>query len=342
MSEPLSEFFKKVFKLQNIKQGEKVIIASSSVFNTEQIEAYTTALNTLGADILRVMVPQEAIKGRDFSKWYWDVYKTADMILVHRPCESYREWNAPSALPHYASGFVETLGKGIRILDLMLPEKVMRKQFPTEDLIKRVKAARELMEKAEEIHVTSEAGTDFTISKKGRTGNYEIGVSDTPGRWDNFGFGCVSTFPVEDSANGTLVLDPPSLMSHVGFVIEPTKLTLKNGYITKIEGGSTACALNKWLGQYNDKESYGTSHIGWGMHKKAAEMPEYGASPRELTAHYHNAYGSMLIAFGMNKGMEDGKRVAPSHIDIGVFNVDFKLDDELVVSRGKVLPPECR
>lgn len=345
----LSKLFEQAFKLNKIKEGEKVLIATTSVFNKKHVEAYTTALNRLGAEVIRVTVPMKSIKEQKASPWLLDIYKSADMILDHRPCESYLEWNTPSPIPLYCEEFDSILKSGVRMLDLMLPENLLRRLFPTSDLIRRTRAGAEKMERAEMIHVKSAAGTDLTLSKKGRPGGCEIGVADIPGRWDNFGFGCVNCAPLEDSANGTLVLDPPSLMSSIGFVNEPVKCTLEDGYITKIEGGSTATLLRKWLAQWDDPESYGTSHIGWGTHLKALPLPGFGASPRDLLAHFHNAYGSMLIAFGANNmahtakysGM-DGKRVASSHIDIGVFNIDFYLDDELICSKGKIVDPQCK
>ena len=59
-------------------------------------------------------------------------------------------------------------------------------------------------------------------------------------------------------------LDPYPILT------EPVELTWSGGYITKIDGGLAAHRFEKLLASYQDKESYGLSHLGFGTHEKAA------------------------------------------------------------------------
>jgi 2,5-dihydroxypyridine 5,6-dioxygenase len=347
-----SRLVEEMLVLSKVEEGERVILVVPHLFDQRYIEAYTIALDNLGTDFF-VMTLAPKAKGHRLiqpaSDFIYDTLKGADMVVTL----SLHHYDvvAPSVfyLVYGSQQGYQLLESGTRVLSVMEEEEVMRRMFPTEDLISRSYFGAELLEQAKEIHVVSEAGTDLVCSKEGRPGSTEVGIADVPGRWDNFGYGLVGCAPWEDSAEGTLVINSGDyvvpLYSHVN---EPITCTIRGGRIVKIEGGGSAKLLDRWLGQWNNEKSYGLSHIGWGTHKAARWF-----DPRSRLPGYHiekySYYGSMSVAFGSNLmrspakycGLH-GENDAPSHCDIFSLGHDFYLDGTLIIKRGEIVHPDCR
>ncbi len=110
----------------------------------------------------------------------------------------------------------------------------------------------------ETCHVTCSNGTNLTASIKGRPGRSIAGipVQLKPGGGGGCAFpdGEAHVCPVEGTGNGTVVFD---LTAHsVGAIKEPMRLTVVNGFVTKIEGGREAAIWRDILEKYGDANSY--------------------------------------------------------------------------------------
>lgn len=361
----LSALCRKIMELCAVKQDEKVLIVTPHVWNYEYVKALMTALSDMGADAMHVSVNAKTAGGspgtdlrRGSTPWCFDVYKTADFV-IHPD----RTLDSPSVIPEYCDEFGDLMAAGVRMLDITISPPLQRRMFPTEERTKRTWLAAELLDKAETIRIKSDSGTDLTYSKKGRPAAAQVGYTDTPGRWDHFGWADVNCAPLEDSANGTLVVEPGDVGGYgaglLGYMFKPMKLTLKDGYVTEIEGGAESILLRRWLEQWNSRESFGTSHIGFGLHERTAPTMGFGSlfgygrydATEDLFSYTHNAAGSIVLAFGMNYGFGKklvryftlfGQRKAPSHMHITVFNQDFYLDDQLIVKKGKIVHPQLK
>jgi hypothetical protein len=191
-----------VLRLSKVKDGERVAVVTTTAFDASTLDAYVTALEELGADAVRVILPRQ---GRDLrlvqplGAHAASVLKQASLVV--RPVTL-----AKPPVPDifmYEEIFSEILQAGTRWLDVVITEEAMRRLFPDEALIERTMAGAELMERAQTIRITSEAGTDLRLGKSGRKGHKQTGIVDQPGMWDNFGFGLVACAPLEDSAEGT-------------------------------------------------------------------------------------------------------------------------------------------
>lgn len=144
-----------------------------------------------------------------------------------------------------------------------------------------------------EIIVTCPNGTHLTARIDGRAGRsitaLPLEMRKGGGIGCAFPDGEAHVCPVEGTGNGTIVFD---LTAHnIGRIVEPMRLTVENGRVTRIEGGREADIWNDILqrfpdnNNYNcpaeiaiglnpkvtplgimrtDKKMYGTSHIGMG------------------------------------------------------------------------------
>lgn len=342
------EAVREYLKLCRVKEGEKVVILTVSVYDEELINAYKNAITELGADCVQMVLPNKVKNNRlttplNVSRLAVDMLKRAAMIIRVDSESPYL--TVPPPFSMYSDEMVEILKSGARWLDMMLkhPRINLLRLFPDEDLIRRTKAGREVMARAKSMRIISEAGTDLIIDKTGRKAAGQYGIVDTPGRWDNSGFGLVSSGPKEDGVNGTLVINTNDYLLPLDRdVIEPIKCTIKDGYITRIEGGFSAKLLRRWFENWKDPESYGISHVGWGTQFKAV----WRESRLFCVADAESYPGVMQIAFGSNffdAPVEDcgvgGTRHAASHIDIDCLGMDYYCDDVLVVEKGNIVHP---
>ncbi len=333
-----------ILKLCKAKPGEKVVIVTSPYYDSEYVSALLEAASNLQTDAMHIAVNSKsegASLKSPLTPWVLQTLKTANLVVQPHLGET----RSPVAMPEYCDEFCELMAGGTRMLDIMTPLPIQRLMFPTEERTKRCFAAAEILDKAKTVRITSEAGTDVTMDKSGRPGNAQVGFADVPGCWDNFGWGDVNCAPHETSANGVLVVEPGDTIPALNAWVQDTvKITMKDGYITKIEGGSEARRLQKHLDSFNDREGFGLSgHIGFGLHEKTS----WG----NMGSHTHNAYGSVLFAWGRNYGFGNkptryfsfmGTRKAKSHTHITVFKHSFYLDDQLMVKDGDIVHPACK
>jgi 2,5-dihydroxypyridine 5,6-dioxygenase len=123
----------------------------------------------------------------------------------------------------------------------------------------------------ETCHVTCANGTNLTASIKGRPGRSIAGipVQLKPGGGGGCAFpdGEAHVCPVEGTGNGTVVFD---LTAHsVGAIKEPLKLTVVDGWVTKIEGGREAKIWQDILDKHGDRNSYNCpAEISIGLNPK--------------------------------------------------------------------------
>ncbi|MNV72538.1 2,5-dihydroxypyridine 5,6-dioxygenase [compost metagenome] len=188
------------------------------------------------------------------------------------------------------------------------------------------------------MHITSEAGTDLHCVLGEFPAISEYGFVDEPGRWDHWPSGFVLTWPNEGGTSGHLVLDRGDILLPMkSYVQEPIHVTVKDGYVTHIEGGLDAELLADYMASFNDPESYAMSHIGWGLQPRA-RWSTLAMYDREATIGMDaRAYeGNFLCSFGPNNEA-GGSRTTACHIDMPLRHCTVSLDGEPVVAAGKVL-----
>jgi 2,5-dihydroxypyridine 5,6-dioxygenase len=232
----------------------------------------------------------------------------------------------------------EVLESGTRMLLAIEPPEVLARLVPTMADRVRVKAAAEKLKVAKEMHVTSAAGTDLRCA----LGDYplleEYGFVDAPGRWDHWPSGFLATWPNEGKSNGTIVIDKGDiLLPQKSYVQDRIVLTVKDGFVTRVEGGLDAELLQDYIQTFRDPEAYAISHIGWGLQDRA-RWSVLSLYDREQTIGMDaRAFaGNFLFSLGPNTEA-GGTRNTACHIDIPLRHCTVSLDGEAVVRDGVVL-----
>jgi 2,5-dihydroxypyridine 5,6-dioxygenase len=322
-------------RLCKVERRETVVLFADTRTNPNYVAAFLAAAKELAGSVFEVKIPFLPLgdgKNNDLTPVI-QVLKNADFVI---------DLSTGSTLYIYGEGLTEVLAGGTRVLQVKAVEDQLRRCFPTEEVRRRTANGAAWLERASEIRLTSTAGANLSMRKKGRKGLTQLGISDEKGRWDSWPSGFLYCAPEEESANGTLVLDVGDLLVMLGrYVSEPIRIEVTNGTIKSIDGGVDAVLLKDRLEQANDPEAYIISHIGWGTDHRArwSEIAQRGTEDgaREV----RSTYGNIQIAFGANYRL-GGKNRTLAHEDLILRRAKFELDGQVIVDDGRILPEELR
>ena len=134
-------------------------------------------------------------------------------------------------------------------------------------MIRNADRIGKLWEEATEVRVTSPQGTDVSFKHTGRKSIIGDGALSEYGEVDFFPGAQVSIAPVEETINGTIIIDASDSVQ--GVVHTPYSFTLQNGVVTQIEGGKEANTMRAWLESRNDPTIYKLCHFSIGLNTQA-------------------------------------------------------------------------
>lgn len=323
--------FEEVLSLCKVGPSESVLI-----FTDAQFPYYAYAPAALGAArclgaTAYVMIARSDQDVED--KLTRAAWINADMILGMSFLPGAYSWM-------YTDLLNAALAAGTRVLMVQEPPDVLKRMPPTEVIMGRGLAGAKLLQQAREVHVVSTVGTDLTFGKDGRKGSYQCGVADSPGRWDHWPTGMVYCAPLEDSAQGTLVVRPGDvLLGSLRHATSEVRLSFEAGRVTRIDGGADAQQTEEYLKRTGDDGSFRLAHAGWGT--------DHRADWRYVGMDSESFYGNITIALGRNIfdspaphcGLGGNNR-SKTHFDICLRDTTLYLDGRLVIDKGKFVLEE--
>lgn len=332
--------FRKELELCKVNEGQTVAVLSAGNEKAEYAQAFMLAAQELGAQAFQVNVPRAqtraaAVQGRHplaGNRPAMEAVKQADLLI-----------DLMGLL--FSKEQAEIQASGTRVLRVVEPIHILKQMFPTEDLRRRVEYAKKLLESGKEIHITSDAGTDVRYGLSQYPVISEYGYTDEPGRWDHFPSGFSFTQASDGEVEGTVVLRPGDIFAAFKrYVQTPIRLTVKEGYITDIQGdGMDAPLMRQYIESFDDPRGYAISHIGWGLNEKA-NWHQFATSQKLGDEYVMNAlsfYGNVLFSTGPNTEL-GGKNDTPCHLDLPMRGCNLWLDGVPIVEKGKVVHPEMR
>lgn len=356
----LVPLYKAILQQNLLKSGETFIVATPPLDDLTFVNAMLTAAAEIGATGAHVAVipkmsgvnPSSGVNG-----FHWRMYATADLLIT-------TSMGAVAGLPGATTGygikafdhpyrsdweFLNRPGASTRWLALSGTPATQRRWFPSESLKANTLAGTQILHAGTTVRIRDAGGTDVTFQKVGRPGHAQYGIADMPGRWDNYGYGCVACAPLENQGEGVIVLQPGDIINNMpGYFIKtgPVRLTFKDGKVTNITGGQEAAFFQSHLASFRNGESFGIGHTGWGTHPRTTIG---GGSAPEIGGYHHNYIGTLLFALGMNhahglggpevgySGLGNSQRVAPNHSHFAICHeVDFEVDGRKVVEKGRL------
>lgn len=203
----------------------------------------------------------------------------------------------------------------------------------TEDIMKRAIAVdynqmkerstkiADMLTDADAAYITTEKGTDVTISLKKREGKPDFGIYHETGDFGNLPAGEAYIAPQEGESEGTLVVD--GAIAGVGKLNDLVTITIKDGMAKKIENCSQ---LQKMLDEHGEK-ARNVAELGIGTNEKATIIGNILEDEK--------AIGTVHVAFGNNVSF-GGTVDVPVHLDCIISDPTLKIDDEIVLNKGKL------
>ncbi|MEE9491101.1 MAG: hypothetical protein V3V80_02210 [Dehalococcoidia bacterium] len=196
-------------------------------------------------------------------------------------------------------------------------------------MIKVAEKICELWEKTEVCQVTSPLGTDVSFRLKGRPGTVVDGMATEPGELDYFPNAAVSIAPVEETINGTIVID--GCISPGGLVSAPITCRLEKGVITAIEGGADATAWCSHLESAGDPKAFHVCHFDVGLNPRARMSDNMHQSEQVM--------GAVTFGFGNQDPSYKGTvGAAKVHFDAVLLSPTVYLDGVVMRENNKWNP----
>jgi len=181
------------------------------------------------------------------------------------------------------------------------------------------------------VHITTSLGTDFSCAITGREIKEDTGLIHEAGQFGNLPAGECFVAPLEDSAEGVLVVDKsfPELV-----VKQPVRMTFQKGRVVSIEGGAEAQELLRRI-EYGERLPHGENC------RTIAELG-IGTNPdARLTGNLitdEKVMGTIHVAIGDNASHSyGGVNQAPIHIDGVVGQPTLVVDGATLIREGKYL-----
>jgi 2,5-dihydroxypyridine 5,6-dioxygenase len=332
--------FRAELELCKVRPGEVVAALTAGREWQDYAQAFMVAAQALGATAFHVNVPRTrgkvaGVQGKHplvGNQAALETLKRADLVI-----------DMMGLL--FSAEQAEIQAGGARVLRVMEPFHILKQMFPTEDLRRRVEFAKQLLEGAQELHITSTGGTDVRYQLSQYPVISEYGYTDEPGRWDHFPSGFAFTQAADGRVDGTVVLMPGDIMAAFKrYVQTPVRLSIRAGYVTDIQGeGMDAALMRSYIESFDDPRGYAVSHIGWGLNERA-HWHHLAATQHLASEHVMNAlsfYGNVLFSTGPNTEL-GGDNDTPCHLDLPLRGCSLRLDGVPILEAGQVVHPQMR
>ena len=215
--------------------------------------------------------------------------------------------------------------KGVRIASLpRITQEVIEKTFVV-DYVEMGRITDILTRKltqAEEVRVTTELGTDISLSIKGREAMADAGDLTGFGAVGNLPAGEAMISPLEGRGDGIIVVD--GVVAGLGILSSPLKLFMEKGRIVYAEGEQARDFLN-YIGAY-DSHADAIAEFGIGTNPKCGIMGNPLSDEK--------IYGTIHFGFGNNLFM-GGAQDSIIHYDCIITKPTVHLDGKCIILEGK-------
>lgn len=346
----LTKLFRDALELCEVTPDESVIVVSQSESRQSYVSGFLNAAESLGCHAESLYLPGFKQPMFPYGGAPSDVFQL-DKHIKNDPAIQGAIKGADFIVDTTAEGLVHTeareiaLDNGARILTCWEPPAVLERMFPRDSLRERVEQGVELLEDRTEMRITSEAGTDIVVELGASPPVTEqYGFTDEPGRWDHLVSGFVACYPIDDSPNGTIVMDTGDvLLPQNRYIDHPIEFTVEDGFITEISGeGADTRLIKNYLSMWDSEDPYATSHFGWGLDENAVweTMAFYNKRGMEIRGMDNRSkLGSFMWSTGPNRYVGRDTR---AHLDMTMQNCTIELDGEVIIDTGEVRKPELQ
>lgn len=310
-------------KLANIKAKENVLVLGDTGSNRDMMEAIAAASIGMGAETQLLIYPEKNAINIEPSPPVAEALKASDVIIdlsvkyiIHTKAYQDARNSGARALVTVPSGIEEYLISGVIGIDY-------------DEMVREGNEIAKLYEACQKCRVTSKEGTNIEMELGDRPAVHRDGMVVGKGEIDYFPGSQVSIGPVEESINGTIVVNG-SIYPPTGKLDKPVEVRLEKGRIVEVKGGIQAEEWKEWLKSWNDPKMYHVAHFSIGLNPNA-RLKGYIIEDERIR-------GCVVIGFGSQMPDFKGKiGKAKTHTDTVTLYTTVFLDDKKVVDNGNIL-----
>lgn len=302
-----------------VTSGEDVVVVTDDE-RLQIAQAVQSEATTAGARVVVVISPPRSIDNEEPAPAVAAAMKAAAVIFLP----------VTHSLSH-TRATREAIAAGARVVSMAaFTERQMREGGLFADFSGRRPLCdhiADLIGRADNIRVTNPAGTDLTMSVKGRAGNSHACIVEGPG------FTAVpnieaNTSPLECTTKGVLVADGSIPYYGIGPLSEPVRFDIHEGFVRSIEGGDQAVFLRDLMAAQNDPWVYNVAQFAIGLNPEC----------REFTGEMLNdegVNGTIHIGIGTSANL-GGDVQAKTHFDAIIRNPSVWFDDKQIIRDGEI------
>jgi leucyl aminopeptidase (aminopeptidase T) len=220
-------------------------------------------------------------------------------------------------------------GKRVVVLRGMTEEMMIEGGVNTdyEQLREDTRAVRDMLEAAEEAHVTSPEGTDVTF---GITEHPALSLSGYAEEHSSGGLaglppGEAPIAPDQDSADGRIVIDYS--MDNIGRLEDPIEMDFEAGYVQEVSGGPDATRLRKILKNADENAGH-LAEFAIGTNPDSRLIGNLAEDKKKR--------GTIHFAIGDN-GTLGGSRPSDIHLDGVILHPTVRIDGNVILEEGEEL-----
>ena len=299
------------------KKDESILVISDELKREIGLSLFENA-KRLGHKALYVEMKSGKISGEEPPEAIAELMQKFD-VLICPTSKSLTHTNARRAASK----------KGVRVATLPGITKDIMKRGMSADY-KKVDALsiklKSILEKGQNIRITTPTGTDISFSIKGRKAFASKGLNHKKGESGNLPTGETFLAPVEGTTNGVFIVD--GSMAGLGLVKNSNlKIEVKKGYATRISGGMLAKKLSRMLDAVG-KDARNIAEFGIGTNDSAKLSG--------VILEDEKVMGTVHIALGNNVSMGGNVNV-PIHLDGVMKKPTVYLDNKILMKNGKLL-----
>jgi 2,5-dihydroxypyridine 5,6-dioxygenase len=309
---------RKTMQFCQVKPEEQVVVFRDSGTSQALTDAFHSAALATGAEVTVVSMTTRP-----------GALQNPPEPAINALCAADVVFDLASHAWLYTEATNRILVAGTRMLQLLVGEDTVVARPPTSDIAMREEVSRRMLEGSNEFRITTELGTDITLTRGDRPVHTQGGFVDHAGDWDSYGVFLAAFAPPETEADGVLVIDGTLFLpTEYKLVTEaPIRTVVERGRLVDVDTSTAQGRLLKeWLAGWNDPNSYVIAHTGFGLDERAKfEAPDS-----------ESYLAGVNIAFGANNIPQlRGATKCRSHVDIVLRGATVELDGKKVIDGGQ-------
>jgi leucyl aminopeptidase (aminopeptidase T) len=312
--------YKAVHYCARLKPGENVLVLADSIVDRGLVDAFANAAYALGGQTQVMTFETKAEINREPPRAVAAAMAASDLVLdliqqyiIHT--DAYKAVREGGTRILCGTGITEDML--IRMVGGVDYDELLR----VGDRLMAVFSA------GAECRVETGDGDALTMTLTGRPQVMRDGLLDGPGDLDYMPGAQLSSAPIEESFNGSIVIDG-SAYPPVGAVGAPIRVTYKDGRVVDVQGGPSGARWRDWLAKFNDPKMFYVAHISIGMNP-AASLTGNILEDERVAGCFVLGHGSQMPHF---KGAL-GK--ASSHSDLVAVRPRILVDGKVVAENGQ-------